>query len=235
MIEINLLPDIYRPSPGASLPRIVLMLCGGLGALVLFFLILVVWNQNKDMAGDIRAIKKTIAGLDKVILKVRDMEMDIERERGKHKSMLKLLQSRRLWTPLLDRLASNSILPPGVWMRRLDFQPPRGKDIQDPGGISLECYARAMTSNPGDVIRRKEMGEALYTFINNMADPRPPEGGNGGRVPFYLSDYLADAQIRERNYRKLAQMDNTPQGQEVLQFRAFVPFLSLVKAGKEGE
>jgi Tfp pilus assembly protein PilN len=225
MIEVNLLPPMYRPSPGASLPRIALMIVGGVGALVMFLAVLLQWNKMNKKDVDIARAKSEIEVLKKVEVKLNKFLKDIEDMRMKHKNTLEVLKSRRLWTPLLDAMAQDNVIPRGVWMRSFKFSAVKGSAV---GGIDLECFARSLKPNAPEPDKRRDMGEAMYAFINNLGKKPSKEASDDeveGTQPkkYVIGTQFGKPRILEQGYKKLAKLGKVL-STEVLEFKAHVPF-----------
>jgi len=127
VIEVNLLPEEWRPKERTPWPRFAVILAtvviGGIEAAFLAGLMI-----NKIPAADLdltsvkKALQKKTVELDrkkKIAAKVQEYRKQLD-------AMVKLRESQTLWTKKLASLSSNMVTPNGVWITKLTLQESAG-------------------------------------------------------------------------------------------------------------
>ncbi len=149
MIEINLLPEIYRPRDKTNVP---LMLTVAVGMLVVGAIILWGIDLNRELgtlttqAAD---LEKEKASLQEDVKKVNNLKAKIARQKARQDTIIEISQSKVMWSLKLQQLASIMDKFPNFWIKRLTLSKRKGG-----GAIKMELSATG--SNLREVARFRD-------------------------------------------------------------------------------
>jgi len=134
MIEINLLPDVYKAEKKAEIEKIPvsLILLSINGILLAVFLIVSAVNLGRAIT--LNALNTRLHGLAPEQQKIVDIQSKTERLKSVNASFSFLLSPQAMWAEKLNLLSD--LMLPGIWFRRLSLEKDQA-DSQDPTAVGI--------------------------------------------------------------------------------------------------
>lgn len=157
MIEINLLPDIYRPRDKTNVP---LMLTVAVGMLVVGAIILWGIELNRTLATrttEAEGFTKERDSLKEDVKKVKQLKQKIARQKARQDTIIEISQSKVMWSLKLQQLAAIMDKFPSFWVKRMSLTKAKG-------GGALKMEVSATGSNLREVARFRDSIKADPNF-----------------------------------------------------------------------
>ncbi len=219
MIEINLLPESRKTSPGTPIPYLIIVLVAVAGLTAEVGIGAYLWYQRRDLLQEKENLQNRKESLQPAVDKYKTLKAEIEQLK-KRRDVLenikpKTIKERYRWSKSVDHLFTVVEHSPGVWLVNLDGT----TDVQRGGrrnrGPSrgeithkLEFEARAagdltgLTKFEERIKRRLLEKEGVYTRLRNKwRDYKKGEAGEDE----YVEDVFWAARYVLENHKKPSQ------------------------------
>lgn len=162
MIEINLLPQEFRPSKGTNLP---LMLTVAVGMLVVGGLILFNISLNNELGQLTTEHKDLTVKRDQLleeVKKVKDLRQKIARQKARQDTIIEISQSKIMWSLKLQQFSEIMRNFPNFWIQRLQ--------LSKSAASALQMEVSAAGSNLREVARFRDALKNDPNFYYHFAD-----------------------------------------------------------------
>ncbi len=154
MIEINLLPPEYRAPEGTNLPLIAAL---AIGVLVVGFTGLYGMNLSNELAQVESDLEKRLEdrdGLEETAKKVDNAKADIGRQTSRQDTIIKISQSKVMWSLKLDQFARIMNRFSTFWVTNMQLTQRRSRTGTSSGQLNLQVSATGRDLN--DVSRFRD-------------------------------------------------------------------------------
>jgi Tfp pilus assembly protein PilN len=105
MIEINLLPQEYRPRDSTNVPLLGTVVGGIIVVCFLFFTWMKVQGEVRDLETKNTGSEKKIAILDAEAKKIDKLKEEIDRQKSRQETIIEISQSKVMWSQKLEQFS----------------------------------------------------------------------------------------------------------------------------------
>lgn len=105
MIEINLLPQEYRPRDSTNVPLMLTALGGIVLVCGLMFSLVSIQNDVRDLEHKVSDLGKRKADLELEAKRVDALKEEIERQKSRQETIIEISQSKVMWSQKLEQFA----------------------------------------------------------------------------------------------------------------------------------
>ncbi|MCO5170757.1 MAG: hypothetical protein M9894_30890 [Planctomycetes bacterium] len=121
MIEINLLPQEYRPRDSTNVPLMLTALGGIVLVCGLMFYLVSVQNELRDLEHAVDDLTKKKADLELQAKKVDALKEEIERQKSRQETIIEISQSKVMWSQKLEQFARVMGSHRNFWVNQLNL------------------------------------------------------------------------------------------------------------------
>lgn len=127
MIEINLLPQEYRPRDSTNVPLMLTILGGVVVVCGLFFYWMSVEAEVRELVRVNEELAAKKANLENEAKKVDKLKEDIERQKSRQETIIEISQSKVMWSQKLEQFAAIMKNYPTFWVSQLGLTKGAGR------------------------------------------------------------------------------------------------------------
>lgn len=127
MIEINLLPQEYRPRDSTNVPLMLTILGGVVVVCGLFFYWMSVEAEVRELVRVNEELTQKKADLENEAKKVDKLKEDIERQKSRQETIIEISQSKVMWSQKLEQFAGIMKNYPAFWVSQLGLTKGAGR------------------------------------------------------------------------------------------------------------
>lgn len=121
MIEINLLPQEFRPSKGTNFPLMASVAVGMfvVGGVILYGIKLK--NELAALNSHYKELDERRITLEAEVKKVKDLKAEIARQKARQDTIIEIAESKVMWSLKLQQLSELMKDFPGFWVKRMQL------------------------------------------------------------------------------------------------------------------
>lgn len=127
MIEINLLPQEYRPHESTNVPLMLTILGGVVVVCGLFFYWMKVQSEIQELETTIAQLTQKKADLELEAKKVDKLVEEIERQKSRQETIIEISQSKVMWSQKLEQFSRIMAEHKDFWVQQLTLTKTAGR------------------------------------------------------------------------------------------------------------
>src|SRR5687767_986405 len=105
MIEINLLPQEYRPRDSTNVPLLLTILGGIVVVCGLFFTWMKLQSEVRELENGNRELAKKVADLEREAKNIDKLNEEIARQKSRQETIIEISQSKVMWSQKLEQFS----------------------------------------------------------------------------------------------------------------------------------
>lgn len=152
MIEINLLPQEYRPHESTNVPLMLTILGGVVIVFGLFFYWMKVQGEVEALNATIKELSDKKAELELDAKKVDKLVEEIERQKSRQETIIEISQSKVMWSQKLEQLSRIMAEHKNFWISQLQLSKTSGRSA----GSTLAMRASGLHYDLSEVAKLQD-------------------------------------------------------------------------------
>lgn len=166
MIEINLLPQEYRPPESTNVPLMLTILGGVVVVCGLFFYMMKVQGEIEELNASIKQLSDRKAELELEAKKIDKLNEEIERQKTRQETIIEISQSKVMWSQKLEQFSRIMADHKNFWVSQLTLTKTAGRGA----GSTLAMRASGLHYDISEVAKLQDALKNDQNFFYHFDD-----------------------------------------------------------------
>ena len=166
MIEINLLPQEYRPPESTNVPLMLTILGGVVVVCGLFFYMMKVQGEIEELNASIKHLSDRKAELELEAKKIDKLNEEIERQKTRQETIIEISQSKVMWSQKLEQFSRIMSEHKNFWVQQLTLSKAGGRNA----GTTLGMRASGLHYDISEVAKLQDALKNDQNFFYHFDD-----------------------------------------------------------------
>lgn len=166
MIEINLLPQEYRPPESTNVPLMLTILGGVVVVCGLFFYMMKVTGEIEELNASIKQLSDRKAELELEAKKIDKLNEEIERQKTRQETIIEISQSKVMWSQKLEQFSRIMAEHKNFWVQQLTLTKASGRTA----GTTLSMRASGLHYDISEVAKLQDALKNDQNFFYHFDD-----------------------------------------------------------------